>query len=564
MRTPLPVLLLVLLATHAGAGDDLSAQVVALTGATTRVVWPRYAGPDTEYSGVMCDGPDHVLVVFDTSEGKERILQAERGSYGYPMITRDGTRVVWTDNVNKCGWICTWDGKRKEKILSGKAFSPVCLRWDPKTGEEWVYSTERGAGDNPGGRNGNYNNGGHLYAVRIEGLKALGEPQVVFKNATMWYPLSISEDGEWAATEVNGWPNCGLFSPRTGQAKPMSRDEGMGCFATIAPDASYRHFFCTGSHKEIQMFDAGVEGNNRRLVKVTTMPGNEGKYDMLWPKFTNVTRYLTVMWPYNPPSHEVNWGNITLGRFNEAFTEVEAWVTISSTRERQSAPEAWIMPGPSIVATPAPISGLVLGSKVTIALATPLRDVQLVYTLDGSEPVAGGKTAAKPVDLPLAGKPVVVKARAIGKDGALSAVSTLTLTPAVPGVEVSVWPAQKGTDAWSWFAGEPSELSVAKGLTPPPRKPGIGAIAYRALLSTTAGGEVTFTCNGRLTIDGKQVADNGSGKTTLMPGLHEVQIRMAGKDLPKPRLTMTAAAGRPVDVPANALFLPADARVGAK
>ena len=537
------------------AADDLAKQVLAFTGASTRIVWPRYVGNDKQFSGLFCDGPDFVLMCFDTSEGKERVLRPESGSYGYPMITRDGTRVIWTDNVNKCGWISSWDGKQKEKLIEGTAFSPACLRWDPVTKEEWVYSTSRGAGGNPGARTGNYNNGGALYAVRIEGLKAVGQPTVVFDKKGMWYPISVSEDGVWGATEVGGWPNCGLFNIATGEVKPMTRDEGMGCFASIAPDSSYRHYFVTGSHHGLWMFDAGARNANRRLIKTSLMAGNEGKYDVQMPKWSNQTRFLTIMWPFNPPkTRDVPWGNICLGRFNAEYTAVE-WLTISSTTERQSAPEAWIMPGPSVVANP-PVAagGLVLAPKTSIALATPLADVELVYTLDGREPLKGGKTYSNPIEISFAGKPVQVKARAIGKGGELSLVSELSLMPAVNGVEVSVWPAGKDKDPWTWFAGEPKR-SVLKGLLPAPRS-GPAAVSYRALMNVAASAEVMVSCNGRLSINGKQVADNGTGKINLSAGLHDLVITYAGKDIPKPQLLIESTPGKSAAVPASSLFLP--------
>src|SRR5512133_2284897 len=62
-------------------------------GMRVKLVWARTA----VYSrGFHQDnmGPNHILVVFDTDEKKERILQAVPGTYEHPFITRDGTRVI--------------------------------------------------------------------------------------------------------------------------------------------------------------------------------------------------------------------------------------------------------------------------------------------------------------------------------------------------------------------------------------------------------------------------------------------------------------------------------------
>ena len=191
---------LLLLVALAGSGpadavELLAQQVLKLTGAPTKVVWPRYVGPDQEYSGSMCDGPDCVLMCFDTTEGKERILQGQPGSYGAPLITRDGGRVIWTDNVNHCSWICAWDGQQRAKIIAGGPYSAECLRWDPLTRQDWVYCAGRGDYGNPAGRNGNYDTRGALFRVRLDGLAAAGAPELAFDKAPMFNPISVSESG---------------------------------------------------------------------------------------------------------------------------------------------------------------------------------------------------------------------------------------------------------------------------------------------------------------------------------------------------------------------------------
>ena len=86
------VLLAVAAAACAGTSDRTQGPVRAFAGAHTRVVWVQQDGKDPEAVG---DGL--VLMGFDSDDGGgERVILGERGSYVKPLITPDGSRIVYS------------------------------------------------------------------------------------------------------------------------------------------------------------------------------------------------------------------------------------------------------------------------------------------------------------------------------------------------------------------------------------------------------------------------------------------------------------------------------------
>jgi hypothetical protein len=68
-----------------------AAEVHALTGAHTRIVWVQGDGSDPYAMGNQL-----VLMGLDTDDGRgERVILAERGSYVKPLLTPRGDRVVY-------------------------------------------------------------------------------------------------------------------------------------------------------------------------------------------------------------------------------------------------------------------------------------------------------------------------------------------------------------------------------------------------------------------------------------------------------------------------------------
>src|SRR5262245_13026808 len=81
--------------TGASGLDAGRAEVRALSGAGTRVVWVQHDGKDPEAIGDQL-----VLMGLDSEDGKgERVILGQPGSYVKPMITPRGDRIVFSTRV---------------------------------------------------------------------------------------------------------------------------------------------------------------------------------------------------------------------------------------------------------------------------------------------------------------------------------------------------------------------------------------------------------------------------------------------------------------------------------
>ena len=117
----------------AGPAED----VRALTGAQTRIAWVQDAG---ETACVYSERPTLRLMGFDTDDGKgERAILSDIARYYKPVITADGTRVMFGDLDKKTVNIVNWDGSALRTVLENARFEDVWT--DPRDGVEWFYAT---------------------------------------------------------------------------------------------------------------------------------------------------------------------------------------------------------------------------------------------------------------------------------------------------------------------------------------------------------------------------------------------------------------------------------------
>ena len=131
---------LVLLAVAAAACADkpvsVPGPVRAFTGAHTRVAWVQQDGKDPEAVG---DGL--VLMGYDSDDGRgERVILGERGSYVKPLITPDGSRIIFSTRP-KPGpaevFVVNWDGSDRRKLGEGFALGV----WKaPDSGRQFVFA----------------------------------------------------------------------------------------------------------------------------------------------------------------------------------------------------------------------------------------------------------------------------------------------------------------------------------------------------------------------------------------------------------------------------------------
>jgi hypothetical protein len=104
------------------ARDGASAEVHALTGAHTRIVWVQGDGTDP-----YAMGDQLVLMGFDTDDGRgERVILDARGSYVKPMLTPRGDRVVYSTHPelgDPSVHIVNFDGSEPRRFDRGFALA---------------------------------------------------------------------------------------------------------------------------------------------------------------------------------------------------------------------------------------------------------------------------------------------------------------------------------------------------------------------------------------------------------------------------------------------------------
>jgi hypothetical protein len=111
------------------------AEVRALTGAHTRVVWVQGDGTDPRLRGNQL-----VLMGFDSDDGKgERVILGKRSSYVKPLLTSRADRIVYSTRVAPEPpevFIVNWDGTGLRKLADGFA---MAVWQNPSDRRDWLY-----------------------------------------------------------------------------------------------------------------------------------------------------------------------------------------------------------------------------------------------------------------------------------------------------------------------------------------------------------------------------------------------------------------------------------------
>jgi len=310
---------------EAEAGGDPASQILAMTGARTKIVWAHQVAGAAKRWG--SSSPDFELMGFDTADGVKRVILPGPASYGNPSITPDGTRVVFSDVPGGMIYVVDWDGKNKKPFAKGFA---LCTWVDPNTGTQWVYAGEA-----------EFHSPIHRYQLDNPEVKEL----VWSKVCSCSNGWQVSADGTRMGSEFPH-PAAGVGILPDGPWYHY----GQGCEGCIAPDNSYRFFHMgeSAGHSGVMMYDAG--GINKRMVPFNNFPGKP-RQDSWNPRWSTDVRFLTVSSPNSGPKQEVY-----LGEFDEGFTRVVRWIQISNRPGQDLCSHAWIDPGLGFRAGEAPLT----------------------------------------------------------------------------------------------------------------------------------------------------------------------------------------------------------------
>lgn len=327
----------------AASAADPSAEIRALTGARTRLVWVQHAGDGTD---IFCKGDSLRLMGLDTDDGRgQRQIVAGESNFHKPLITPTGNQVVFSNVISQTVYVVNWDGTGLRELAHGIAAG---LWRDPLTGHEWVYAQT-------GPESGKNFRNNPIRRYRLD------DPRV---NELVWDRTPANPDGFQISPD--GRRVCSMFPwPRVGVATLPNEglmDLGQGCCPSLAPDSGNFMFYLLGDHRHIMLHR--LEGQAKWKVPIHTAPGVDG-FEIYHPKWSNQMRFIALTGPY------CGQGGITadvfIGRFDETFTGIEAWVRVTANSLGDFFPDVWVEP------QPAPQVRLNLGGAAVLMRPQPTR-----------------------------------------------------------------------------------------------------------------------------------------------------------------------------------------------
>lgn len=307
--------------TRTGAAADIH----ALTGAPTRVVWVQGDGTDP-----FAAGRNLVLMGLDTEDGRgERVIRGERGSYVKPLLTPDGTRVIYSTHPllgDPAVYIVGFDGTGHRRLDGGFALG---VGVDPSDGAPWV----------------DIGTGAREYAVSAVVRVRLDRPD---RRTTIWTQapvqldsFQVSPDGRFASGQFP-WPRVGVADLKAG----TWRQFGEGCWTALQDVGSPMLWYFDGAHRNLLMVDLATE--RRWTVPINRAPGFRDP-EVYHPRWTNHPRVMAMTGPYdqggaNQVRSGGNQSEVWIGRFSPDYTTVEAWARATTNGQADSYPDVWVEP----------------------------------------------------------------------------------------------------------------------------------------------------------------------------------------------------------------------------
>ena len=306
------------LAREGGAAD-----VHALTGAHTRLVWVQGDGSDPYAMGQRL-----ILMGLDSDDGRgERVILQQRGSYVKPMLTPRGDRIVYSthpDLGDPSVYIVSFDGSGLRRFDRGFA---MAVWEDPADGGEWVYIGS------------DYQRLGYRNITRVRLDRPSQREEVWSGDPISIDTFQVSPDGKLAGG-LFPWPAAGVADLASRRWKQLAE----GCWTALNDVGAPLLWIFDGAHRNLLMVD--VNRNRRWTVPINRAPGFQNP-EVYHPRWSRHPRFMVMSGPYNQGgANQVRSGGtqseVWLGRFSGDFTAIEAWARVTSNSAGDSYPDMWI------------------------------------------------------------------------------------------------------------------------------------------------------------------------------------------------------------------------------
>jgi hypothetical protein len=321
-----------LLACGLASADTASVTTRVLTLTANRQVKLVWFEPQSSAGDQEGKGSDHKLMGFDSHNGGVHEILAATGTYNKPLLTADGSRVVFSNlTTGKC-YVVNWDGSGTVRTLvSGHALDA----WrDPLNSEDWVYvrkssgiwrckMTDTTVSQLIWNRVATGNDGDGMY--------------------TQDY-FQVSADGTHAVDQVNGWPNIGMMLLPNASVGYLHRT---GCWSSMSPDNSYRALHRSADHWAVWLYNTPADTGHWVDLSAVTADWDAGqagpcKYVSMI-KWTTDPRFVAMV---SPDVNEQTWdrscAEVYLGRFDSTLSRLDGWARITYNSKADWQPDGWL------------------------------------------------------------------------------------------------------------------------------------------------------------------------------------------------------------------------------
>ncbi len=294
-------------------------------GAPARVVWVQDLGDNTDVSAQS----DHLrLMGYDSEDDQgERVILPGPENFYRPLITPSGNQVIFSDFKNHRVQVVDWSGRNRRDLTTGRA---LAVWHNPADGIDWVYVGRSSEG---------YQKPGSTRLYRVQ-LNKPSIEELVWKTMPFGDAVHVSGDGRYFSAEIAN-AECALIDTDRGQA----RSYGKGCWPGVSPDQAFRFWFFDGSHRNLEMVD--TRKGTRSRIHIAAAPGIDG-HEVFHPRWSNNSRFMVMTGPYmiRQGGNNIRGGGagveVYAGRFNPAYTEIEAWFRVTNNQRADFYPDMWI------------------------------------------------------------------------------------------------------------------------------------------------------------------------------------------------------------------------------
>ncbi len=311
---------------------DVATKLKSLAnGGEAKVVWAR----STDLRGwgnisQPTSARNCILMGFDADEGVETVIDDSLHNIIRPLISHDGSRVVWSSGDTGAVYIINWDGSGKRKLADGIAGA---LWYDSNTEEEYVlYAPDCILFQSYA------QTGFPIYRLNLDDPSdtlMLLDPETHDYDRIQPYFMSTTSDGEYIVT-MFGWPKIAAIKWKDNL--PGGVDGG--CWPSMPYDDTHRLVVFNDDH-------TGLRIKSRTTNELWLCPAVGETHPKCGVDHPRMSSWDPTLFCYIKENNgeSTGPGNIIIAKVTREITSIEKEVTVTSGFE-DGWPDAWLRARP--------------------------------------------------------------------------------------------------------------------------------------------------------------------------------------------------------------------------